>query len=217
MYPHISFNFTQYHRLASDSPFSKPSLQVRPFAISSPGRPNPIFQPDGGHHSWQISKMNHTIFARVVRLHYRQMSGWCAITILQWFHNILQLILCMGFNRPGLLFRFFFCIKCSTPFLSFRSVHALSQYLLLIFYCFLQLYWRGLSSDWDKFFRRDPTEEVSFLSSEDKNRFSFRNVVFSRVKNAWRWTKSKNPLILSNIQHRQNPLLSICDILYWLL
>jgi hypothetical protein len=43
-------------------------------------------------------------------------------------------------------------------------------------------------------------------SPEDGNRSSFCNVVFSSLYNTWRWTKSNNPVILSVIHHRQNPL-----------
>jgi hypothetical protein len=42
-------------------------------------------------------------------------------------------------------------------------------------------------------------------SPEDGNRPSFRNVVFSSFWNTGRWTKSKNPVILNVIHHRQNP------------
>jgi hypothetical protein len=43
-------------------------------------------------------------------------------------------------------------------------------------------------------------------SPEDKNRSSFRNVVFSSLWNTERWRESKNPVILSVIHHRQNPI-----------
>jgi hypothetical protein len=46
-------------------------------------------------------------------------------------------------------------------------------------------------------FLRDPTEYVSVPSPENGNRSSFRNVVFSSFYNTGRWTKSKNPVILS--------------------
>jgi hypothetical protein len=42
-------------------------------------------------------------------------------------------------------------------------------------------------------------------SPEDGNRSSFRNVVFSGFYNTGQWTTSKTPVILSVIQHRQNP------------
>jgi hypothetical protein len=41
---------------------------------------------------------------------------------------------------------------------------------------------------------------MSFTSLEGGNRSSFQNVVFSR------WTNSKNPVIVSVIHRRQNPL-----------
>jgi hypothetical protein len=41
------------------------------------------------------------------------------------------------------------------------------------------------------------------LSPEDGNRSNFRNVVFSKTR---RWTKSRNQVILSVIQHHQSPL-----------
>jgi hypothetical protein len=40
---------------------------------------------------------------------------------------------------------------------------------------------------------------------EDGNRSGFRNVVFSSIWNSGRWTESRSPVILSAIQHRQNP------------
>jgi hypothetical protein len=46
--------------------------------------------------------------------------------------------------------------------------------------------------------------DVSLPSPEDGNRSSFRNVVFSCTWNTGRWTKSRNPLILSVVHHRQN-------------
>jgi hypothetical protein len=40
---------------------------------------------------------------------------------------------------------------------------------------------------------------------EDGNKPSFRNAVFSSTYNSSRCTKSRNPVILSVIHHRQNP------------
>jgi hypothetical protein len=50
------------------------------------------------------------------------------------------------------------------------------------------------------------TVGVSMLSPEDGNRPSFLNVVLSDISNSRRWTKSRNPVILSAVLHRQNPL-----------
>jgi hypothetical protein len=47
---------------------------------------------------------------------------------------------------------------------------------------------------------------VSFPSPEDGNRSSLRYVVFSSILNSGRWTKSRNPVILSVKQYRENPL-----------
>jgi hypothetical protein len=47
---------------------------------------------------------------------------------------------------------------------------------------------------------------ASFPSSQDGNRFSFQNVVYSSIQNSGPWTKSINPVILSAIHHRQNLL-----------
>jgi hypothetical protein len=46
-------------------------------------------------------------------------------------------------------------------------------------------------------------------SLKDGNRSSFLNIVFSSFQNTVRWTKSKNPVILSVIHDRQNALESI--------
>jgi hypothetical protein len=46
-------------------------------------------------------------------------------------------------------------------------------------------------------------------SPEDGNRSSSWDVVFSHILNSGRWTKSRNPAILSGIHHCQNPLDSI--------
>jgi hypothetical protein len=50
------------------------------------------------------------------------------------------------------------------------------------------------------------------LSLEDGNRSTFQNVVFSSFQNTRRWKKSKNPVILSVIHHRQNPLESTLNV-----
>jgi hypothetical protein len=41
---------------------------------------------------------------------------------------------------------------------------------------------------------------------KDGNRSSFRNPVCSSFQNTGRWTKSQNPVILSFMRYRQNPL-----------
>jgi hypothetical protein len=48
---------------------------------------------------------------------------------------------------------------------------------------------------------------------EDINRSRFRNVVFSSFYNPERWIKSKNPVILSVIHHRQSPIDSTTNLL----
>jgi hypothetical protein len=48
---------------------------------------------------------------------------------------------------------------------------------------------------------------------EDGNRSRFRNVVFSSFLNTGRWTQPGNPLTLSVIHHRQNPLGPACNLL----
>jgi hypothetical protein len=40
-------------------------------------------------------------------------------------------------------------------------------------------------------------------SPDDGNRYSFRNVVFSSILNSERWTKSKNPVTLGVMHHRE--------------
>jgi hypothetical protein len=42
-------------------------------------------------------------------------------------------------------------------------------------------------------------------SPEDGNRSSFRIAVFSSIQNSGEWTKSRNPVVVSVIHHRQNP------------
>jgi hypothetical protein len=56
---------------------------------------------------------------------------------------------------------------------------------------------------------------VSFPPSEDGNRSNFRKVVFAIMYNSGRWTKSINPVIMSVIQHGQNPLHSISHKHVW--
>jgi hypothetical protein len=54
---------------------------------------------------------------------------------------------------------------------------------------------------------------VSLPSPEDGNRSRFRNAVLSAIWNSIRWTKCRNPVILSVIQHCQNPyilLILVC-------
>jgi hypothetical protein len=50
---------------------------------------------------------------------------------------------------------------------------------------------------------------VFLLSLEDGNSFRFRNVVSSSIYKSGRWTKSRNPVILSVMHHRQKHLDSI--------
>jgi hypothetical protein len=52
---------------------------------------------------------------------------------IPWFHSILRLILCIGFHGLGLLVWFVEQNVHLLFYLRFRSVHALSQFVLYIF------------------------------------------------------------------------------------
>jgi hypothetical protein len=55
---------------------------------------------------------------------------------------------------------------------------------------------------------------VSLPSPEDGSESNLHNIVFSIFKNTERWSKSRNPVILSVIYHHQNILVSNVDQIF---
>jgi hypothetical protein len=58
---------------------------------------------------------------------------------------------------------------------------------------------------------------ISLPSSRDGNRSNFLNVVFSSIENFERWTKSRNPVILSALfDYARINLRGVCKRFSWM-